>query len=121
MMITMIVMIGTVVAGIVAGFGGLCYLVYETYKDGGLLVATTHASGWVITFLGFIPMCVLSWSYNALQSTSITEGWTAALAVFAMLGALALGGAMIGLSMDRAYVNKTRKEKARKNRARKNK
>jgi hypothetical protein len=99
-MIIGIVLFGTLGLGIVAALGGLFYMAFNVFKDGGFSLGTIHILGWVLAVLGFWPGFVLNWSFMTYQETSISEGWAVVMATLTMLFTLCFGVAMIGLSVD---------------------
>jgi len=105
-----IVLFGTVGLAVAAGLGGLCYIAFTIFKDGGFSLGIIHILGWVLVVLSVWPGFLLTWSLITFQQSSISESWAVVMAATVMLFTLGFGAAMVGLTMDkaedRAYVKR---------------
>jgi len=105
-----IVLFGTVGLAVAAGLGGLCYIAFTIFKDGGFSLGIIHILGWVLVVLSVWPGFLLNWSFITFQQSGISEGSAVVMAATVMLFTLGFGVAMVGLTMDktedRAYVKR---------------
>jgi len=108
-----IVLFGTVGFAVAAGLGGLCYMAFTVFKDGGFSLGIIHILGWVLVVLSIWPGFLLNWSFITFQQSSISEGWAVVMATVVMLFTLGFGAAMVGLTVDwsddKAYAKRCEK------------